>query len=364
MKYIGIVSRIHGINYGANLQAIALQKAIESIGGKVEYINYVVEVPSKGLKRILSWGYGLVRQFLGFRKRLERTNIFRDAYLNLSPELDSKNIRSYARRYDLLLAGSDQIWNPRYFFSSNGLYLLSFGNDCPKASYSSSFGVTSLPVNLKNCYREELRKFQKLSVREGVGTQILEQMGIRNAEVHIDPTLLLDSEQWKTFFDREPIVRVPYICCYVMSGATALNNYILRQAEVLQKKIKGCPQIIILGEKEYKGFFSKHVYVRTAGPKEFLNYIYNAQYVLTSSFHGTCFSILFKKNFFSILSKENKFNSRIEHLLGVLLLKNCIHYQEDNIDIEDSICDYSVAYRILGDERNRSMEFLRDIVTQ
>ena len=362
MEQIGIVSRVHGINYGANLQALALQLIIQRLGANAEYINYEVVVPAGSYKKqILSWGYGIVRYFLGFHKRLLCTTSFRKSYLNLSPPLlDREALQSYCSRYDILMAGSDQIWNPRYYPLSSGLYLLSFINGGRKVSYASSFGVTVLPDNLQSIYKNELESFESVSVREYESVSLLEKIGVRNVQSHIDPTLLLIADEWKHYFKIEPIVKCPYICCYVMSGANELNRYILSKARELQKSLPVYHKIVVLGEKEYKGLCSRETFVRTAGPAEFLNYIFNARYVLTSSFHGTCFSVIFRKNFFTILSTNNKFNSRMESLLKLLSLDKRIYYQEKDRLLDTSICSFETAAKILEDERKKSLEYLKD----
>lgn len=364
MKRVGIVSRIHGVNYGANLQAVALQNVLQKLGAYAEYVNFEVKVPSPNyLKRILSCGYGIVRLFLGFRQRLQHTNEFRDSHLKLSlPIKDRRGLEECSLQYDILMAGSDQIWNPRYYSLSEGLYLLSFSKKCRKVSYASSFGVKSIPDCLKPIYKSALDGFDAISVRESEGACILNDLGLKNVQIHIDPTLLMNAEQWKLYFKTDPLIDEPYICCYVMSGANELNSYIITKAEELQKGLASHPRIVVLGEKEYKGLCSPHKYVRKAGPADFLNYIYNAQYVLTSSFHGTCFSVIFQKNFFSILSIENKFNSRIENLLRILALDNRIYYKENNKSLETNPCIYKTVMPKIDEQRHSAVEYLRNIV--
>ena len=146
-----------------------------------------------------------------------------------------------------------------------------------------------------------------------------------------------------------------------MTGADDLNKFIISKARELQKQLSGNEQIIIFGEKEYKGIGAKEIYVRTAGPAEFLNYIFNAKYVLTSSFHGTCFSLIFNKQFFSILSCKNKFNSRIENLLKKVHQERRIIYMENNHDFELLEVDYSTVNKILEQERLLSMDYLKQL---
>lgn len=363
MNKIGIVSRVHGVNYGANLQAIALQQCLKSLGAESEYINYELDPTSKGLHSVLSFGFGIVRKFLGYNKRLQRTNAFRNRFMTLSTRVDSYDqLCELSSQYGLLLAGSDQIWNPRYLSVAQGTYLLDFNNQLPKYSYASSFGITTLPEKFREYYKKRLSHFEALSVREEIGVNILQQLGIR-AECHIDPTFLLERQEWKNYFPEYSLRRKPYVCCYVMQGADDLNKYIIEQTIKLRDLNYPNCEVVVLGEKEYKGFFSRSKYCKTAGPSEFLNLIYNAEYVLTSSFHGTCFSVIFNKAFNSVLSQSNQFNSRIENLLKKLNLNNRISYKEEPIKIGGNI-DFSYANYVIEKEKKIAFGYLKSMLSR
>lgn len=362
MKKIGIVSRIHGVNYGASLQAVALQTVLSQHGAIVEYINRKVEIQLSAIHKIKSNVYGIVRLLLGFKKRLHNTLSFQDKYLNKSKIVNSqKEIESLVRTYDILLSGSDQIWNPRYLTLSDNFYLLPYYIEKAHFSYASSFGVDTIPNELKNIYYKHLSVFKTISVRETTGQRILSEIGV-SSRVDIDPTLLLREDEWLQFFKKEPIISGKYICCYVMNGASNLNNYIIKQAEIMQRLLGSATKIVILGEKEYKGWFSKHTYIPTAGPSEFLNILYNSCFVLTSSFHGTCFSVIFKKNFYSILAKKNILNSRIVDLLSQLKLDDRIIYDNGCRQVKNDVINYHASDIILENMRTASLLYVKEII--
>lgn len=360
---IGIVSRIHGINYGANLQSIALQHALGKNNFIVEYINYKVDVPVVGLKRILSLAYRFIRFFLGYNKRNLKTIEFRRKYLSQTKIVKNyKELSDIETSFDILMSGSDQIWNPRYFWTSEGYYLLSFSQNCNKVSYGSSFGIKSLPKNLFDVYKTELSKFKKLSVREIYGTKILNQMGL-NSTLVIDPTFLLTQKEWLEYFDPVPQYNYKYICCYVMPGASDLNRYIYTLAENLCKSSHEKYKIIVIGEKEYYGLFSRNrLHINTAGPQDFLNILYNADYILTSSFHGTCFSIIFRKSFYSILDPQNQFNIRIEDLLSSVKLNERIIYSKSNLSSLEPL-NYTNVEQLIHERISLSYKFIKEIAT-
>ena len=362
MKRIGIVSRIHGVNYGANLQAVALQKILSEYEAYAEYINWNVEIPLKGIHKIKSKVYATLRLFFGFKQRLHNTSAFQCRYLKMSkPLTNQEELEALIKTYDVLLSGSDQIWNPRYLPLSEDFYLLPFHTEKLRFSYASSFGVDTISKDLQSKYYKYLSRFKIVSVREISGQRILSNIGI-SSRVDIDPTLLLQENDWYSFFNRKSIISGDYICCYVMNGASELNDYIIKQAEAMQRLMNGKPKIVILGEKEYRGWFSKHIYIPMAGPSEFLNILYNSCFVLTSSFHGTCFSIIFKKNFYSILERKNKFNSRIVDLLNQLKLDDRILYKEHSQDINNDEINYHRVYANLEQLRVKSLEYIKEIV--
>ena len=223
---------------------------------------------------------------MGYKKRIKNTRKFTKNIKLTYPIKNKDKLYNELKNFDILLSGSDQIWNPRYYSTSEGLYLFENISEITKASYASSFGVISLDSKYQELIKQTLSNYDYLSCRENSGVKILNEIGL-NSLRNIDPTFLLTIPQWKRFFTEEPIVRGKYICCYVMPGADKLNRFVIKVAEKILQETPGIERIVILGEKEYKGLFSRHIYYRTAGPSEFLNIIYNAERILTSSFHGT-----------------------------------------------------------------------------
>lgn len=360
MIKIGIVSRTKCINYGANLQAIALQEILLRLGYEPEYIDYTVSVQVHGAKKILSFGYNIVKRFLGYATREKRTKRFWSE-INFSQTIsDKEEFKKICQEYDVLLCGSDQIWNPRYYRVSNGAYLFE-GIENIKVSYASSFGVKKISGWYSEIVKRSLSAFKRVSCREDEGIHILRSLNI-NAVRNIDPTLLLTGDDWSTKFPPQKIIEGDYICCYVMPGADTLNKVIYRLAERYVSEIAPLCKIVVLGEKEYKGWFSKRINYRHAGPVEFLNIMKNAVFIFTSSFHGTCFSIIFRKNFHSVIEDNNQFNSRITNLLDTLNLQNrIIHSEKTESDHLFKDCDYRNIDKLLFKEKENSINYLKNI---
>jgi hypothetical protein len=150
-----------------------------------------------------------------------------------------------------------------------------------------------------------------------------------------------------------------------MPGVSKLNSTIIEYAEAIKAKRTDIDEIVIIGDKEYVGLTSKHIYVRDAGPLEFMNLIHNASFVLTSSFHGTCFSIIFQKQFFSILESSNKFNSRIMDLLALLGIEERLIMSDDVDRLKSTTSfeniDYDKVNEKLNHEREVSFAYLSSL---
>lgn len=365
MKIIGIVSRVHGINYGANLQAYALQQTWLRLGGRSVYINYRVDPSINGLKhKLLSFLYRTIRIFLGYYVRARKTKMFQKRYLVYSKKIRHyQDLKELSGQYDILLAGSDQIWNPRYYNAAHGLYLLSFATaETPKYSYASSFGVSELPHNLVQDYHLALSDFKSITVREKTGVRLLKDMGL-TATCALDPTFLLNAEDWRKII-KSKVIGDQYILCYIMPGDDQLNQFVLEKAQEYNRLNNNKYRIYVLGDKEYKGLFSpsRFKYIRTAAPDDFINIIDHAAYVMTSSFHGTCFSIILRKNFNSILHRKNVANSRIQDLLQDLSLQDRIIYYGSHTTLYEPI-DYKPLLHILQSKIYDSINYLKFIIS-
>lgn len=359
MKKIAIVSFFYSANYGAVLQALALQQNVNKLGYQSEYLSFDMWKHQFVLYDIIRLIYNIVRGFLGFRRRKSRCFMYADKYLTYSSSLKlSKHLDELEMKYDGFLVGSDQVWNPDFYEESNGFYLLNFVSSKPKISYATSFGVNELPENLIEKYKESISSFKHLSSREISGCRIISEMGMSCQNV-LDPTLLLNGEEWRKYFVNAPYP-FNYVLCYIMPGDDVMDSFIKEVACNIGSNFR----IIIVGDREYKRMSFRYKNICDAGPSEFLNLIYNASCVVTNSFHGTCFSINFNKPFYTILNTVNKRNSRITDLLYSLKLSEQIIYADDrkNNNLPESIpeLNYSEINSQLGLFRKQSFNYLQN----
>ena len=283
-------------------------------------------------------------------RRSERFKAFADQKLNISNlVLNRENItKEWVESMDFFICGSDQIWNPTYATTSE----LAFCAFAPEKTIclSPSFGVSEIPECRKAEYSEWLKKIKFLSVREEAGGKIIKNLTGRDAEVLLDPTMMVPVETWEDLC-REPEKKMPdhYIACYFLGRIDKSYN---KKIEDFSKK-KGLPVVMLfdITTPEYY----------TYDPAEVLFAIKHAEYVLTDSFHGSVFSILFHKEFYVFTRNEGglNMNSRIETLLKKFDLKGRIFNRKEG---EVSKREWNRVENILSVEREKTKNYINQLL--
>ncbi|WP_293008387.1 MULTISPECIES: polysaccharide pyruvyl transferase family protein [unclassified Oscillibacter] len=356
----GLVTFFHIHHYGAVLQACATQRAVEQLGSSCEIFNYYVNQNNDLFRRAggLSSAAANAHTALHYSAMRERYQRFED--------FASRNLKITERRYeslrelesapdcDVYLSGSDQIWNPKIFpdgrFDPVFFSRFTAGR---KVAYAPSFGIPRIPDGMEEELRRYLDDFSHLSAREARGQAILREVGGREAPVVLDPTLLLQQEDWAAL-SAEPKQPSGYILCYCISAPGPLEPYIRR----LQEET-GLPVVQLCGLRQK--VHPKAECVFSAGPAEFLGLFRHAAYVCTNSFHGTVFSVQFQKPFFTAVSPAELAapeQSRIFSLLDRLGLADRIIGKGDSAGLSDPV-DWSAATGRLEAERRNSLAYLR-----
>lgn len=349
---IGILTFHRAVNYGAVLQAYALQKVIELMGHDAEIIDYrcsfiEAEVsPLAGFRNKKGFVSAMKQMIFRCKKNIAFSG-FMKKFVNLSKRYSSKkNMSELEEQYDRFITGSDQVWN----FGCSGsdsTYFLDFVKEPRKKnSYAASFGFDKLPQGDPFDYSILLRDFYKMSVREQSAAKIVEEKTGILPMVTLDPTLILDSDEWKKLVQKRPC-KEKYIFVYYIREPKDLLDYAYKLAEE-----KGCK---VINSKKSMEFLSK------CSPQDFLTWFYYADYVVTNSFHGTVFSILFEKQFAIELDNGKSVNNRSKELLQLLKIFNREVDIKDRNKIDDKI-EYSEAKRRLLENRNKSLEFVKSIV--
>lgn len=351
---IGIMTFHRAANYGAVLQAYALQFYLTKMGNEAKIMDY----RCKSIENVHSPFYFLyikglknrIKQFLRWPVKLHKKKIFNHflkTKIALSSRAGKRNKETLLQEeYDVVIAGSDQIWNPD-LIKGDTEYLLDFvPNDTVKISYAASFGVDSLDRKNTELYRKYIGRFDKLSVREKQGMAIAASL-CSKAVIHtLDPTFLLRKEEWESFMD------VPECDNYILLYMIRYSDNLIKTAKRLAEE-KGKQLIFISDSMRRKRGIR---YVTSATPEEWTGLFHNADCVVTNSFHGTAFSINFNKRMIlEISGSEQKGNARITSLLDSLAIE---YYCQDGIlDLNRDI-DWKSVNAILDELREGSYKFL------
>ena len=358
---IGLVTFYHIHHYGALLQAYATERAVERLGGECEILNYYVNQNNALFRKPTGLGSAAADAHTALhygplKARYQRFEAFTREYLRVSPHqfANLEELRSSELPYDLILSGSDQIWNPK-IFPDGRFDPVFFGvfSEKRKIAYAPSFGIPQVPDGMEEELREYLAGFSHLSVRERQGEAIVEQITGRRVPVVLDPTLLLRQSDWGAIA-RSPAGGGGYILCYCISSPGALAPYIRQLA-----KTTGLPVVQLCGVRQK--VHPRARCVLDAGPAEFLGLFQNASCVCTNSFHGTVFSVQFQKPFFTAVAPSELAapeSSRTFSLLSRLGLTERIIGKGDTAGLGDGI-DWSGVDSRLDAARESSAAYLR-----
>lgn len=316
-------------NYGAVLQAYALNKKIRDLGFVCETLDFSVaeQNGSKGVRYLKRLKSGELKPLAGDLKRdickvLVRRNIkIRRQALNRFKEniphtryYSHKDLSEISDQYDCYICGSDQIWRPTFEGNLIGIYWLNvIKGNCVKASYAASMGIASLPENVANEAKRYLSSFDYISVREDTAKDYLSALTGKKVEVSIDPVFLVDRVEWERLA-KYPNNNEPYIFVYMIHGSSNLLRSITNFARTHKLKIVTFPYMAYFFRMNELNFGDVKVF--DAEPSDFLGYVNGAKYVFTDSFHATAFSIIFHTDFFVSSANERAF-SRIENLLSI-----------------------------------------------
>lgn len=340
---IGIVTKI-GKNYGALLQAYALNRACNELGHDSHIIKYTPAESQKTYKVIkYPWGpKGTIvnlKSILHFSECKSSSNKFlkfRDKYFGFLGNYHMySELEKNCPQCDLFIAGSDQVWNPEISFDKAFYLTFAVNKDARLTSYAASIGLKNLPEEIKEEFKARVMQFDYISVREKQAQYILDGLEIKS-DVAPDPTLLFDKESWNSI--AIDTIKEPYILCYFVSFPKGIEATIQNIKERIDSSIK----IVNLMTSEDSASVGD-ILIRDAGPEEFLGLFKNASYIITSSFHGTVFSIINRKPFSTTLYSST--SSRVTELL-------------DSVGLSDRIISVNEG---VGDDYNMSVLYSEDI---
>ena len=352
-------------NYGAALQAYALQKYLLDKGFDCEYINYVNESRRHEYdmmfhiwdslrhgKLISAVAYCLGSPFMALRKI--RFNRFYEKNLKVTETVyrTSQEATVLNDDYDYFVVGSDQVWNP-VCNGDDSAFLLDFVKDGNKrVSYSSSFGVASIDKEHEDIYRNNLTQFKTLAVRESIGQEIIYHLTGRNAELVLDPVLLLNAEQWRSIM-AEKKRKEHYIFSYTNRDSQTRDFF------ATGYKLNGKKHYVLSRYTRPMDFLSSQVRVKYCmSPEDFIRTVNDAELVVTASFHCMALSIVLNRPFVAIITGDKGKDERPLSLLRILHLEDRILSPSMTIDDINRPIDYLEVNTRIEEMKKTSIDYL------
>ena len=366
-KKVGILTFSYSSNPGSVLQAYALQRVLsDQLMCDAHIINYHKEEAGKPKlgknvfygplrnwtpKNIVKW----IARIMEYPSRMRPYKRFFKKYYDGYPTKRClrEELGSLESIYDKFVVGSDQVWN----FNSGNVdetFLLDFvKDDSKKVSYAASFGNSEIPADKREVASELLSKFHSISVRESSGIDIVLELTKRSATLVLDPSLLLEKEQYLSM--SKPPKQKNYVLLYLREECKELEAVARSFADS-----KGLEFVKIL---KHRKCLKNGTPGGAISPHEWLGYMSNSSYVFTNSFHGICFSIIFERQFFVDLLRANRSetNPRMQSVLALFGLDTRLISGNPN-EIEN--IDYEMVNLRKAEMQKESLEYLRRSIEQ
>ena len=349
------------INYGAALQSYALQNYLKNIGyeSKLIKIKKSVKPWKKRFKLIKTNASGFIKLII--------TDVFR--FINRKEiEKGEKNFQEFFAKYhnttneynsfeelklnppvsDMYISGSDQVFNP---LAKKPWFFLEFGGEnVRRISYAASVGIDTVPEDKKDLFKNGLKNFDVISVRESESKELVEKYYGKKVSVNVDPTLLIRQKEW------DAIKNDSY--CAGIKKSYALV-YAFYTPKWLSKKLREIHKntgldIVVLSYNGFVKIYHNKI-IMNAGPAEFLKLVSEADMIISSSYHGCIFSMIYEKPFYAVVNTNAK--TRISSLLSLFDLKKRVLSEDTRIDMDIDI-DYNNIKNKIERERERTKEYL------
>lgn len=351
MKRVVVITecRRFVMNFGETLQAVALNRAITKLGYQCFTASYEDQ---KG--NFNGWFKNHIKDYgiRGVKFELFRLRNMRYPIMRSNQKEEFEKVLEDA---DMVVCGSDCIWYEKCY---NSIMFLHFPkNKIPKIAYAPSLrdNVITDPMYERKVARW-IKDFSFLSTREKAGSRLIEKISGRNVETVLDPTLLLSKKEWNQMCSKK-VVKEPYVVMYIIGKSRCMRSIISQ----VQTHYKGRKLLWITMENN-DGYSAGEGLVNV-GPAEFLSLIRYADAVVTDSFHGSAFSIIYEKQFYAIkrIVDENDVydhDCRIKNIFEILDINNYFS-REDKINFQKSQIDYDNVRKKLSAERKKSVEYLK-----
>lgn len=356
---IKLITR-HAINnYGSLLQTMASQQVFKELGYNIQIINYISKKENlinnlksfaamRGLHGVKKLIYCLVK-FPEEALKCRKFNKMRKKYLFLTQKYNTITYMENQFNDDILCSGGDQLWGYMPYNDLDDAYYLNFGNKTNKyISFSSSFGRYDFDEKNKDRIKNNLKKYNFVTVREKSATEFLSTIGIEST-LMLDPTLLIDKSFYYQLANKK--LKKGYVLVYKLRSDSKLDDYAQLLSSSKKIKIKYITNTSLMKNKKGKTYANKNLNM-------VLSLFKNADYIVTDSFHATVLSVIFGKEFYVHL--PGKTNSRIVDFLNLLSLPDRIF---EEIEKKDGIIDYKIVDEKIESMRQDNLQLLSRLLS-
>lgn len=388
MKTVGIITVHHYGNHGSSLQAYASQKIFEKLG----YDTYIIDYRSPNAyyatdkymnydSRDDSYWKKLEKRKSGFLKRavkavLSRPHIAQLLYhkLGVTKGVDLnqfwlKNLKMTCRydslqklfadppHFDIYVVDGDQLWNTHITFNNPAFFLAFADEDAKKISFSTSIGIPAIPENALPSFKRGIKNLSSILLREEEGVAYLRSMGYKADRV-LDPTLMLTKEEWEQMQNKH--YKPPYER-YILAYFLDPTSWTMDLVETVRKQTG--LSVIVIGERKGYDNIDSYSFVGTIETATFLSLFANAEIVVTNSFHGMAFTLIFEKLLVATYRGEESdtsMNSRHRNIVNMFGLSSCLyertHFSPEKLTYK---MDYNRIHLLLNEYRGQSLDLLK-----
>lgn len=363
---VGIITYHRSHNYGAVLQAYALSAYIKNTGNEPLFIDYWPNY-RKGMYDLINCFFlkrdlSIINKILviiaiafSFPEKLIRYikfHRFIKTKFKVCRKTKVNNGCDIKNDCDLYIFGSDQIWRYNFFRSYKGFDSAYWGkypkSKSLKITYAASMGIIHINPEKMEFIKSHIPNFSAISVREEILEKIIQPFADYPVITTLDPVFLLSPKEWGKIIPPKVKINNKYVLFYNLTFAPGAKKVVYTIAEEINAKVIEITGRVI-------PFKNPRYFCQTAGPKDFVNLIRYADFVISTSFHGIALSILFKKQFYAMGMINNRM--RAINLMEKLQISERFLESNDNFNIKNRI-DYEAVEQKLAVERNKSMNFL------
>lgn len=364
-KKVSLITRHAIVNYGSFLQALATQNILEELGLEVDIIDYIRDdenyknVIDLLLKKSKKWNKNILTRII-YRVVQWPDHYFcgiafeqkRNEFLNITKKYTSlTQLREKPLIADYYCTGSDQVWGEIGFEKYDGAYFYDFPRKegSKLVAFAASFGKSQYEEHIMNEYTRLLSPYDYITVREKTALELVNKSG-KESQLILDPTLVFGRERWMKYLPT--IKRKNYVLLYQLNTNKEMDDYAVKFAKKANLKL------IRISVELHNGLRSGK-FKWCLSPFEFMAYVNEAKYMITDSFHGTAFAIMFNTQFIEVLPEEKK--TRNKNILQMFGLEDRILENKNDFSFISKNIDYDLVNQKLKVEQEKSMNILKEI---